>query len=142
VTNTRPDPQPPVDELERTLRALSRARATVEPGPAFEARIASAALQRRARSRRRRAAVGALAAAAAIAVAAVVVLRGADATAPSAVPPPVQPVAGDPGPAPEIAVDELLALTDVEAALHFSADWSAVDEPLARYARLLEEDPR
>ncbi|HUH03312.1 MAG TPA: hypothetical protein VML75_15045 [Kofleriaceae bacterium] len=138
-------------DAQRTITAIGRARAAIEPSPGFASRVASRAFERVAERRRNRLGGYALGTTGAVAMAAIAMLwwRGHDAgsrgqtsdlaTLPAAMYPPQDPTAADSGGADDDAPADLVWLTDADRALAYSANWELIEEPIAPYAVLLGE---
>lgn len=136
-------------DAQRTLTAIGRARAAVEPSPGFASRVASRAFERVAERRRNRIVGIALGTTGAVAMATMVTMwwRAGDARDPgpgdttelAALPAAVYPLDV---PAPTGDGDDaadLVWLTDADRALAYAANWDYIEEPLAPYAALLGE---
>jgi hypothetical protein len=135
---------------QRTITAIGRARAAVEPSPGFASRVASRAFERVAERRRNRVGGYALGVTGAVAMAALLGLwwHGHDggsgageidqmATLPAAMYPPQDPAGS--GDADDSAPADLMWITDADRALAYSANWEFIEEPIAPYAALLGE---
>jgi hypothetical protein len=128
-----------------TLRAVGKARASVEPSPGFSSRMANRAAARIGQRRRNRIAGLGLATAGAVAAAVMALsLRpssGGDeveVNAPAAV---YEPASFDDAPAPDpnepASERDMVWLTDADRALDYRANWDYIEEPISNYALLL-----
>lgn len=122
---------------------LGAARAAVDPGLGFSARMTAGAQHRIGVRRRRRVAMGLAATVAAGALGVVVFVRE-PAPAPQPVatnplPAPTAPAIEEEAPVPEDDLKMLIDYADTGRTLTLSANWEGIEETLEPYRKLVEE---
>jgi len=126
--------------LVEVSRGLGAARAAIDPGLGFSARMTAGAQHRIAVRRRRRVVAGMAAAVAAGALGVLVFTRTPAAPVPQPAVGVSRPSPEEPRPPPEDAaadVELLVNLADIERSSRLAADWKELERPLRAYRKLV-----